>query len=154
MQAIGRRYVGSFNARYRRTGTLWEGRFKAALVDSERYLLTCYRYIELNPVRASMVVHPGDYRWSSHDFNASGADEAGITPHPCYLALGTNPTERREAYRCLFDEALPSEDTEALRAHTQQQRAWGSDRFQAQIEALTHRAATLSPRGRPRAGIK
>jgi putative transposase len=154
MQAIGRRYVGSFNARYRRTGTLWEGRFKAALVDSERYVLTCYRYIELNPVRASMVVHPGDYRWSSHHCNASGADEARITPHPCYLALGTNPTERREAYRSLFDEALSSEDTEALRAHTHQQRAWGSDRFQAQIEALTQRAATLKPRGRPTNGLK
>lgn len=154
MQAIGRRYVGGFNARYGRTGTLWEGRFKAALVDNERYLLTCYRYIELNPVRAGMVVHPGEYRWSSHHCNANGVDEARITPHPCYLALGVHPTDRREAYCSLFNEALSSEDTDALRAHTQQQRAWGSDRFRAQVEALTQRAATLRPRGRPRACAK
>ena len=108
----------------------------------------------LNPVRACMVVHPGEYRWSSHHYNANGADEARITPHPYYLELGAHPTARREAYRSLFDEALSLEDTEALRAHTHQQRAWGSDRFQAQIEALTHRAATLRPRGRPPAGIK
>ncbi len=150
MQAIGRRYVGCFNSRYGRTGTLWEGRFKAALVDSERYLLTCYRYIELNPVRARMVVHPGEYRWSSHHCNANGTDEARITPHPCYIALGAHPTERRETYRSLFDEALSPEETEALRAHTHQQRALGSDRFRAQIEALTQRTATLRPRGRPR----
>ena len=149
MQAIGRRYVGSFNARYRRTGTLWEGRFKAALVDSERYLLTCYRYIELNPVRARMVIQPDEYRWSSHHCNANGVDEARITPHLCYLALGANPIERRETYRSLFEEALSSEETEALRAHTHQQRALGSDRFRAQVEALTQRAATLRPRGRP-----
>lgn len=107
MQAIGRRYVGCFNARYRRTGTLWEGRFKAALVDSDRYLLTCYRYIELNPVRAGMVLHPGDYRWSSHHSNGRGADEARITPHPCYLALGASPLERQATYRALFDHSVP-----------------------------------------------
>lgn len=75
MQAIGRRYVAAFNARYRRTDTLWEGRFKSALVDSERYVLACYRYIELNPVRAGMVAAPGDYRWSSYHANADGRTE-------------------------------------------------------------------------------
>ena len=154
MQAIGRRYVGCFNARYRRTGTLWEGRFKSALVDNDRYLLTCYRYIELNPVRAGMVVQPLDYRWSSHHFNAQGISEARITPHPCYLDLGLCPTERQHRYRDLFQDALPAEDTEALRAHTHQQRALGGDRFRAQVEALTRRSATLRPRGRPRAGDK
>lgn len=149
MQAIGRRYVGCFNARYRRTGTLWEGRFKAALVDSDRYLLTCYRYIELNPVRAGMVVQPLDYRWSSHHCNARGTDEARITAHQCYVGLGSSPIERQETYRALFDHAVLSEDTEALRAHTNQQRALGSERFRAQVEALTQRAASLRPRGRP-----
>ena len=75
MQAIGRRYVGCFNARYRRTGTLWEGRFKSALVDSERYALDCYRYIELNPVRAGMTSTAFDYRWSSHGHNACGIQD-------------------------------------------------------------------------------
>jgi len=97
MQAIGRRYVGSFNARYRRTGTLWEGRFKAALVDTDRYLLTCYRYIELNPVRARMFESPGEYRWSSHACNALGAHEARITPHEFYLAPGVDSATRQRA---------------------------------------------------------
>ena len=78
MQAIGRRYVACFNARYRRTGTLWEGRFEAALVDSERYVLACYRYIELNPLRAGMVTSPGDYPWSSFHANALGQTEARV----------------------------------------------------------------------------
>ena len=82
MQAIGRRYVGSFNARYRRTGTLWEGRFKSALVDSEHYVLACYRYIELNPVRAGIVTSPREYRWSSHARNAHGTHEQKVKGRP------------------------------------------------------------------------
>ena len=84
MQSIGRRYVQYINREYRRCGTLWESRHKASLVDAERYLLTCYRYIELNPVRAGMVEHPGDYRWSSYRHNAYGEKNALITQHPLY----------------------------------------------------------------------
>ena len=94
---FGRRYVGSFSARYRRTGTLREGSFKAALVDTDRYLLTCYRYIYLNPVRARMVESPGEYRWTSHACNALGAHEARITPHECYLAPGVDAATRQRA---------------------------------------------------------
>lgn len=79
MQAVGRRYVACFNARYRRTGTLWEGRFKSALVDSDRYALACYRYIELNPVRAGMVGTPGDYPWSSHHANTGRQLDDDVT---------------------------------------------------------------------------
>jgi putative transposase len=150
MQAIGRRYVGCFNARYGRTGTLWEGRFKSALVDSERYVLTCYRYIELNPVRAAMVGSPIDYRWSSHARNAHGSHEPHITPHPAYLQLGSDDTSRQRAYRDLFTDDLAAKDLEGVRLHTHQQKAWGSDRFQKQIEALNQRAAAVRPRGRPR----
>ena len=150
MQAIGRRYVSSFNARHRRTGTLWEGRFKSALVDSDRYLLTCYRYIELNPVRARMVPHPRDYRWSSHLANAEGAHDPCIFPHAAYLTLGKTGEERMAAYRTLFDTAVDEGQIEELRIHTQQQKAWGSDRFRQQIEALTNRAVIVRPRGRPR----
>lgn len=114
-----------------------------------RYLLTCYRYIELNPVRAGMVRHPWEYRWSSHQCNGLGAHEACITPHPCYLALGASLLERQTTYRALFDHSVPHEYTEALRTHTQQQRALGSERFRAQVEALTQRAAGVRPRGRP-----
>lgn len=149
MQALGRRYVACFNARYRRTGTLWEGRFKAGLVGGERHLLACYRYIELNPVRAGMVRLPGDYPWSSHAANALGADDARLTPHPAWLALGRDPSERRTAYRALFDTALPDADVAELRLHTRQQRAWGNPRFQAQIERLTGRSVAARPRGRP-----
>jgi putative transposase len=133
MQAIGRRYVGCFNARYRRTGTLWEGRFKAALVDSDRYLLTCYRYIELKPVRAGMALVPMHYRWLSHRSNAGGAEEAPITPHPYYLALGASPADRQETCRALSEHPVSSADPEAFRSHTSQQRALGSERFRAQV---------------------
>lgn len=148
MQAIGRRYVACFNARYRRTGTLWEGRFKAALVDSERYVLACYRYIELNPVRAGMVAAPGEYRWSSHARNAFGQHDPRVLTHPCYAALGQGEVGLA-AYRALFGEAMERQVVDAIRLHTQQQRAWGSERFQEQIEALTSRVATVRPRGRP-----
>src|ERR1700729_3005315 len=87
MQALGRRYVRYVNAMYRRTGTLWEGRFKSCLVDSECYLLTCYRYIELNPLRAAMVETPESYLWSSYHANARGAHDPLVDPHPEYLAL-------------------------------------------------------------------
>ncbi len=109
MQAIARRYVGSVNARYRRTGTLWEGRFKSALLESERYALACYRYIELNPVRAGIVTPPREYRWSSHARNAYGRHEPRITPHAAYLSLGADdvtrlawPPVRQHGHRALM----------------------------------------------------
>lgn len=150
MQAIGRRYVGAFNARYRRTGTLWEGRFKSALVDGDTYLLACHRYIELNPVRAGMVARPGEYRWSSHRCNASGEPDIGVTPHPRYLSLGIDADIRQAAYRALFEEALDPSDTNALRDHTHQNKALGNDRFRSRIEALIGRSMKIRPRGRPR----
>ena len=149
MQAIGRRYVACFNARYRRTGTLWEGRFKAALVGTTCYTLTCYRYIELNPVRARMVSAARDYRWSSHAHNALGLLGPIITPHPDYLRLGATAELRRDAYQALFTEELPTAELDALRAYTQQQRAYGNEAFRRQIEALTQRCASVRARGRP-----
>lgn len=149
MQAVGRRYVGSFNARYRRTGTLWEGRFKAALVDTDRYLLTCYRYIELNPVRARMTTAPADYPWSSYHHNALGRHTPLITPHEQYTLLASTPAERQAAYRALVYEHVEEKFLDEIRQHTQQQRAWGTERFQQQIEALTQRSVTIRPRGRP-----
>ena len=150
MQAIGRRYVGGFNARYRRTGTLWEGRFKAALVGNARYVLTCYRYIELNPVRAGMVASPADYRWSSHIHNAVDGGNPRVCAHRAYLELGQCAQDRRQAYRALFNGALDDTEIADLRVHTQQQRGWTSEKFRKEIEALAHRAAGVRPRGRPR----
>ena len=97
MQALGRRYVRFFNAKYQRTGTLWEGRFRACLIDSDRYVLGCYRYIELNSVRAKMVGRPSDYRWSSYRVHADGDSSRLITKHPPYLALGATDDERQAA---------------------------------------------------------
>lgn len=150
MQRLGRRYVVYFNARYRRTGTLWEGRFKSGLVDSSRYLLTCYRYIELNPVRAAMVTDPAECRWSSYRGNALGEPDRLITPHPLYLALGAEGSARRSAYRALFKQALGDDELADIRNHVQQQKALGTPRFQAEIEALLGRKAAVRPRGRPR----
>ncbi len=95
MQMIGRRYVRFFNTRYNRTGTLWEGRFKSSLVDTASYLVTCSRYIELNPVRAGMVDSPAQYLWSSYQRLAAGSPDRLVTPHPLYSALGASPAERR-----------------------------------------------------------
>lgn len=150
MQRLGRRYVVYFNARYRRTGTLWEGRFKSSLVDSSRYLLTCYRYIELNPVRAAMVANPAEYRWSSYLGNALGEPDRLITPHPLYLALGMEDSSRQSAYRALFKQALGDDELANIRNHVQQQKALGTSRFQGEIEALLGRKTAVRPRGRPR----
>ena len=150
MQAIGRRYVACFNARYHRTGTLWEGRFKAALVGSARYALACYRYIELNPVRANMVGRPDDYLCSSHGHNALGHYQALITPRSAWRALGDTDEARRVAYAALVNERMQPQELEEIRRFTRQQRVYGSRRLQCQVEALTHRATATRPRGRPR----
>jgi putative transposase len=97
LQMLGRYYVQYFNHNYRRTGTLWEGRYKATLIDTEAYLLTCMRYIELNPVRAGIVAHPSEYPWLSYGYNALGESNNLVTPHPEYQHLGKNDEERRHA---------------------------------------------------------
>jgi len=150
MQRLGRRYVVSFNARYQRTGTLWEGRFKSSLVDSQRYLFACHRYIEMNPLRAAMVSDPAEYRWSSYRCNAFGEANRLVTPHPLYLQLGPDPVTRQFAYRALFTDALDDVDLAKIRIHVQQQKALGTSRFQAEVGALLARDVMVRPRGRPR----
>ena len=103
MQALGARYVGHVNRAYGRTGTLWDGRFRSSVLDSDRYFVACSRYIELNPVRAGLVSDPGDYRWSSFRANALGETDAVLTPHPLYLGLGATAAARQQAYRSLFE---------------------------------------------------
>ncbi|QSX79729.1 transposase [Agrilutibacter solisilvae] len=149
MQTLGRNYVTYINARYRRSGALWEGRYKSCLVDSQEYALACYRYIELNPVRAGMVQSPADYRWSSHRCNAWGEPDRLIRPHPEYLALGPQGPGLHEAYRALFDSELASGRAEEIRQYTQQQKALGTARFQARIEAILGRPLQVRPAHRP-----
>jgi len=149
MQALGRRYVPYVNQCYRRTGTLWEGRFRASLVQEERYLITCYRYIELNPVRAAMVPDPADYPWSSHRANALGEKDSLLRPHPIYLAMGQNKAQRQAAYRELFSTGIDPDSLRTLRACLQTGTPLGNDRFREQIEQALGVKVGYSSRGRP-----
>lgn len=148
-QYIGRKYVPYFNRKYGRSGTLWEGRFKANSIDSEPYLLTCYRYIESNPVRAKMVAAPGEYKWSSYRCNADGEKNTIITPHSLYSRLGGTGAQRQRQYRELFD-TLTTQQTEALRSGLQTGTPIGGERFIAEIEKLTGSKVGYAKRGRPR----
>lgn len=149
MQKLGRQYVGQFNARHRRTGTLWEGRYKSCLVDSERYVLQCYRYIDLNPVRAKMTDDPTTFPWSSAAAHAGLRHDALLTDHPTYMSLGTNSAERGTSYTALVRGALCDDDLLAIRAFLQQQRALGHDAFRTMVEAKTQCFAGIRPPHRP-----
>jgi len=134
MQALGRSYVRYINSRYTRTGTLWEGRFKACMIDSDAYFLTVSRYIELNPVRAGMVDHPAEYAWSSYRANALGYDSKLLTPHVVYLALGANPIARCSRYERLFPANLPDSVLNEIRLASNKALLLGGARFRQQIE--------------------
>jgi putative transposase len=150
MQDLGRSYVRYVNDSLMRTGTLWEGRYKSSLVDSEHYVLACYRYIELNPVRAGMVQAAQDHRWSSHGCNGLGRGDPLVTPHATFMALGACADSRRSRYRDLVAEGLDAADLNAIRQHAQCQRALGSERFHVQIEKQLGRRAGIGSPGRPR----
>ncbi len=154
MQSIGRRYVQYINHQYQRTGTLWEGRYKASLIDSGRYLLTCCRYIELNPVRAEMVKHPVDYRWSSYAWHAHGKDDPVVQDHHEYLRLADNTSDRQRAYRELFRSQLGREAVQEIRDSLNQCRVYGGERFKDQIEQALQRTVRPGKPGRPRKAIE
>jgi putative transposase len=151
IQSMGRRYVSYFNYLYGRTGTLWEGRYRSSIVEADRYLLACHRYIEMNPVRAGIVAVPGDYRWSSHRCNAWGRPDDLVTPHPLYLSLGPDESARHEGYRGLFECAPDGSELEAIRAAMNKGWALGGSSFRQQVEGVTGRRSAPAPRGRPRA---
>ncbi len=150
MQALGRVYVRYFNHTYQRSGTLWEGRYKSCLVESESYLLQVYRYIELNPVRAGMVGDPGEYTWSSYPCNAFGKKSEMHTPHELYRALGRTDAERMERYRALFSAHVDGPLLEKIRQSLNKGLALGHERFAEQIEVLTGQRVVPGRRGRPR----
>lgn len=149
MQSLGRRYVQYFNREYRRSGTLWEGRFKSCLVQDEKYLLELYRYIELNPVRAGMVNDPGEYRWSSYQVNGLGKESELCSPHREYLSLGKDSLERQENYRELFTHQVEGELLKEIRVSGNKGMAVGNDRFKEEIETMTGRRLKSKKRGRP-----
>ncbi|MGH7461745.1 MAG: transposase, partial [Longimicrobiales bacterium] len=135
---------------YRRSGTLWEGRHKSSLIDTEHYLMCCYRYIELNPVRAGIVRKAGDYPWSSFQANAYGKDDALTRPHDVYLALGPSDVERQRAHRELFRQETDPADVQSLRAAINLCVPVGNDRFKVHIERRLKQRISYRPRGRPR----
>jgi len=149
MCRLGPRYVPEFNRKYRRSGTLWEGRFKSCLVDSERYLLSVYRYIELNPVRAAMVADPEHYAWSSVHGNLGTRADPLLTPHSSFQAF-VSGRMGRDAYREWLVSAVTDEELARVREHLRQERALGSQRFQAMVAESLNRPVQCPPRGRPR----
>lgn len=152
MQSLGRRYVQFVNFEYHRSGTLWEGRHKASLLDADNYFMTCMRYVELNPVRANMVMHPADYRWTSYRANAHSEPASLITQHPLYLALGGDASHRQHAYRSLFETQLDDTDIQAIRKAVRFSTPLGNKRFKNQVESLLGRTTGYAKLGRPRLG--
>jgi len=151
MMDLGRTYVRYVNNIYHRTGTLWEGRFKSSMVDSTRYLIACYRYIELNPVRANMVRLPAEYAWSSYHANALGEQCELITPHERWLALGRNDKDRRRAYLDLFTESLDPKSVEDIRFGVSKGLPVGGQNFKRMIETKLQIRLGTGKRGRRRA---
>jgi len=139
MKHLGQRYVQYVNRTYQRSGTLWEGRFRSCLTQNEAYVLACYRYIELNPVRAEMVKHPRDYPWSSYRFNAEGKANDILTPHDQYARQGVDEPGRKKAYRGLFKAHVDVGIDDQ-----------GNKRFQEQIANSLGRRVTKGKAGRPK----
>ena len=137
-----------FNDRYQRTGTLWEGRFRSTVVDSDQYVLACYRYIDLNPVRGGLADDPGRYPWSSYRANALGARDLLVSPHECYAALGRSSNERQIAYRDVCHDALPDAILREIRDATRRGWALGTRRFRDEVASLLARRTQPATRGR------
>jgi len=150
MQSLGGRYVRYINKTYNRSGTLWEGRFKSSLVDSDAYLLTCMRYIEMNPVRAGMVEHPAEYEWSSYRVNAQGDKGFLIEQHPLYLQLSNDSKHRLIIYREMFKAFIQDDVLDEIRSSLNHELVLGRSYFKDKIEEITSRQTRLGLPGRPK----
>ena len=148
MRDLGQRYVQYFNRRHQRTGTLWEGRFRSCVVESARYVLGCYRYIESNPVPARMVDHPTGYLWSSYAINSGLRSDPLICPHAEYSALALDSETRHSAYRGLFDEELDFSLLHAIRDATNADYPLGSEAFKAALRTSLGRRTERQKAGR------
>ncbi|MDP3833619.1 MAG: transposase [Hydrogenophaga sp.] len=149
MQAVGRRYVRHFNDRYQRTGTLWEGRYRSTLIQTERYLLACMVYMDLNPVRAGMVADPKNHPWSSHRHHIGQTQDRRITPHPLYWSLGNTPFAREAAYTEMVRASLSAEQQGAITDATLHGWALGDAAFAAELQKRTVRRIARARPGRP-----
>ena len=150
MQAMGRTYVQRLNRIYKRTGTLWEGRYKASPVQTVTYLLTCYRYIELNPVRAGITRSPAEYPYSSYACNAMGKSDPLVTPHALYLEFSSDQAKRLDAYKRLFNDKLTRNKIQHVRDTTNACLVLGNDSFKDQIETMIGRSVRPGKKRRPR----
>lgn len=149
MQWMGRYYVPYFNRKYARNGTLWQGRFKAAVIEPEKYFLTCSRYIELGPLRAGMITHPAEYRWSSYAHHAGIKPDPLITDHPLYWALGNTPFDREAVYKALAEQPLSVEQAGMVNEATLAGRALGSEKFLIALEKKAACRILPAKKGRP-----
>ncbi len=149
MKRLGQRYVQYVNRTYGRSGTLWEGRFRSCLTQEDTYVLGCCRYIELNPVRAGMVEHPAEYRWSSYRANAQGEASSWLEPHPCYQSLATDEQGRQAAYRELFRHQLDPGLVDEIRKATNGNYVLGTSRFQDEVARMLGRRVVRGRPGRP-----
>jgi len=154
MKRLGQRYVQYINRTYKRTGTLWESRYRSCLVQQDTYLMACYRYIELNPVRAGIVQNPSRYQWSSYRHNGLGKTSELLSPHQLYLDLGRTDSERRAGYLSLFADELRAELLDEFRQATASNSALGGERFRRDIERASGRRLTREKSGRPPLPIK
>ena len=150
VQSIGRNYVQYFNELYDGVGTLWEGRYRATVIDGKHYLLTCSRYIELNPVRNQLVDRPQDYHWSSYAHNALAQTDEMITAANEYRKLGDSVKDCAKAYRKLFRPKLSQQQVQEITDATVKGWVLGDSKFARKIEKLSGRRASQLPKGRPR----
>ncbi len=150
MQYLGRHYVPYVNHTYGTGGSIWEGRYKASLIHDEEYLLTCMRYIELNPVRANMVRSPAHYRWSSYRHNGQGKEDTLVTYHAIYKALRKTRASRQEAYKALFKAHLDEGVLDEIRSAWQTGTPLGNDDFRQKVEDKLKCKVGQARRGRPR----
>lgn len=149
MQWVGRHYVPYFNAKYQRVGTLWQGRYKATVIESEQYFLICSKYIELNPVRTGLAAQPEDYSWSSFSHHIGSKPDPVITDHPLYWALGNTPFDREAAYRALMENGLTNNEVIALNEATLKGWPLGSEKFKKALANQVKRRVAPAKRGRP-----
>ena len=150
MRSVNQRYVQHVNRKWKRSGSLWEGRFRSSLVDSESYFFTCQRYIELNPVRAQMTAFPGQHPWSSYRANAEGFPTSLVVEHSLYAGLGADAAARRRNYRAMFDRPLSPVQLEAIRGAIRSNRPLGSEAFAKAMTSIFGKRAETPSMGRPR----
>jgi len=151
IKLLAQKYSQYINKKYKRTGSLWEGKFRSLPISTDNYLLACSRYVEMNPVRANIVKDPGDYAWSSHRYKAGYKyGIALIDQDPLYMSLGKDIEERQKNYRKLFKESMVQCELDSIRAAINKGGVFGNAQFKGEIETFLGRKLDIRGRGRPK----